>query len=159
MSERAARTSGPDHGLSQFYRLMQFTLRDILHHGVRYRKPPTGYTTRPGELGGAGSFCKQLESTKTTTSTDSSAKPRKLLSKLKNRDNCRIEKADLEKIEFYVDGKLKTWIAQVCRCCEENHLHLRRGLHQRTAFRSIPDASSHVKEVDCWCSGDRVCRF
>ncbi|MBN1534393.1 MAG: 4-vinyl reductase [Spirochaetes bacterium] len=135
------------------YRLMQFTLRDtmIRTYGVQ---ETDRLLYRSGELAGEQFFRHLVEET---------ADFQKFIDSLQHlfRDLgigiLRMEKADLEKLEFtiVVEEDLDCSGLPVCgeQVCTYDEGFL-AGLLSAFTARSF-----HVKEVDCWCSGERVCRF
>jgi uncharacterized protein len=135
------------------YRLMQFTLRDtiIQEFGV---EAADRLFYRAGELAG-----KELFRTVLTQKSSFSAFVQELqnvLSALKI-GILRVEKSNLETME------LTLTVAEDLDCsglpvCDETVCTYDEGflsglLHEFSGQKVV------VKEVDCWCSGDRVCRF
>lgn len=135
------------------YRLMQFTLRDVIIQEFDTETADRLYF-KAGELAGRelfrnvikqktdfGAFIKELQET---------------LAALKI-GILRVEKSDLDKLEFTLT------VAEDLDCsglpvCDEQICTYDEGfigglLHEFTGKKF------DVKEVDCWCSGDRVCRF
>ncbi len=135
------------------YRLMQFTLRDAI---IREFDAATADRIffKAGEQAGRelfkalitqktdfGAFIKELEN---------------LLATLKI-GILRIEKADLGKMEFTLT------VAEDLDCsglpvCNENICTYDEGFISGLLLE-FSGKRFDVKEVDCWCSGDRVCRF
>jgi predicted hydrocarbon binding protein len=135
------------------YRLMQFTLRDVLIQKLDAATAERIYY-EAGELAGRelfknliaertdfGAFVKELQ---------------ELLSTLKI-GILRVEKADMKKMEFTLT------VAEDLDCsglpiCGETVCTYDEGFISGllTAFSG---KKFEAKEVDCWCSGDRVCRF
>jgi hypothetical protein len=69
----------------------------------------------------------------------------------------RVEKADLEKLNFTLT------VAEDLDCsglpvCEETICTYDEGFISGL-LSEYTGRAFDVKEVDCWCSGDRVCRF
>ena len=135
------------------YRLMQFTLRDVLikrfdaetadrifyeagkHAGKEFYKE---LITQKGDFNG---FVVELQ---------------ELFKKLK-MNILRVEEADLEKMAFTLTlaedldcSGLPVSDETICKY-DEGFLS---GL-----FSEHTGKNFSAKEVDCWCSGDRVCRF
>lgn len=143
---------GPTMDVS-VYRLMQFTLRDIIitEFGIEaadriYRKA--------GELAGR-QFCKHLIN-KNNDFSEFIQETQELLSKLKI-GILRIEKANMEKLEFTLT------VAEDLDCsglpvCQETICTYDEGFIGGL-LSEYTGREFDVKEVDCWCSGDRVCRF
>jgi uncharacterized protein len=135
------------------YRLMQFTLRDaiIQEFGVA---AADRLFYRAGELAG-----RELFRTVITQKTDFAAFVQELkdaLSALKI-GILRIEKSDLEKMEFTLT------VAEDLDCsglpvCDETVCTYDEGFISGLLLE-FSGRKVEVKEVDCWCSGDRVCRF
>jgi hypothetical protein len=135
------------------YRLMQFTLRDVI---IREFDPQVAYRIyrQAGELAGR-QFFRQLV-TRKGDFPDFIRELQELLIALKI-GILRIEKADLEKSEFTltVAEDLDCSGLPVCgeTVCTYDEGFI-AGLLGEFAGRPF-----EVREVDCWCSGDRVCRF
>jgi uncharacterized protein len=135
------------------YRLMQFTLRDTLisAYGVR---ESDALLYRAGELAGRQFFSHLVEETKDFQKFIDSLQH--LLRDLKI-GILRMEKADMERLDFtiVVEEDLDCSGLPVCgeQICTYDEGFL-AGL-----FSSFTGRSFHVKEIDCWCSGERVCRF
>ncbi|MBF0606152.1 MAG: 4-vinyl reductase [Magnetococcales bacterium] len=135
------------------YRLMQFTLRDVI---IRNFSPEVADRLyfEAGELAGR-EFCKALLNKKSEFN-DFIKELQELLTKLKI-GILRVEKADLEKKEFTLT------VAEDLDCsglpivdetiCTYDEGFIGGLLYEYTGARFS------VREVDCWCSGDRVCRF
>jgi hypothetical protein len=135
------------------YRLMQFTLRDVIIQEFDAATADRLYY-RAGELAG-----RELFKAAITQKTDFGAFVRELedlLSKLKI-GILRIEKSDLEKMEFTLT------VAEDLDCsglpvCDETICTYDEGIISGLLLE-FSGKKFDVKEVDCWCSGDRVCRF
>ena len=135
------------------YRLMQFTLRDaiIQEFGVA---AADRLFYMAGELAGGELFKAVI-----TQKTDFSAfiqELKDILLKLKI-GILRIEKSDLEKMEFTLT------VAEDLDCsglpvCDEEVCTYDEGFISGLLLE-FSGRKVEVKEVDCWCSGDRVCRF
>lgn len=135
------------------YRLMQFTLRDVLirRYGVA-AADEVFYAA--GETAGK-QFYENLI-TKRDSFGDFVAQLQEVL-----RDRgigiLRIEKGDMENLTFTLTvaedldcSGLPTCGEQICTY-DEGFISGLLSAHTGRKFV--------VKEVDCWCSGDRVCRF
>ncbi len=135
------------------YRLMQFTLRDAI-----IKEFDTATAERifyaAGKQAGL-EFCRQLVNTENDF-TAFVQEVQDLLTKLKI-GILRIEKADIENMNFTLT------VAEDLDCsglpvsdetiCTYDEGFLAGLLLEYTG------KEFDVKEVDCWCSGDRVCRF
>ena len=135
------------------YRLMQFTLRDVL-----IKEFDTNIADRifyqAGEQAGRV-FCEEL-----ITQRDDFGKfvveLQELFKKLKI-GILRIEKSDLENMFFTLT------VAEDLDCsglpvCDETICTYDEGFISGL-LSEYTGRSFAVKEIDCWCSGDRVCRF
>ena len=135
------------------YRLLQYTLRDelIRQFGVeKGREVFVNAGRRAGE-----EFCKEI----LDTSLDFSQFVADLQEKLKDYliGIVRVEKADLDSLSFTLT------VAEDLDCsglpvsdetvCEYDEGFIAGILNTYTGKEFA------VKEVDCWASGDRVCRF
>ncbi len=135
------------------YRLMQFTLRDII---IQEFDPETADKLyfKAGKLAGQELF-KNLISARENFS-DFITELQELLLKLKI-GIMRVEKSDLEKLEFSLT------VAEDLDCsglpvCEETICTYDEGFISGL-LESFTGKKFAVKEVDCWCSGERMCRF
>jgi predicted hydrocarbon binding protein len=135
------------------YRLMQFTLRDIIIQEFDTATADRIYF-KAGELAG-----RELFKNAVTQKTDFGAfvkELQELLTALKI-GILRIESSDLEKMEFTLT------MAEDLDCsglpvCDETICTYDEGFISGL-LESFTGKKFEVKEVDCWCSGDRVCRF
>ena len=135
------------------YRLMQFTLRDVLirQHGVE-AADQAFYDA--GELAGKHFYENLI--TKRDTFGEFVAQLQDLLKEM-GIGILRIEKGDEEKLAFTLT------VAEDLDCsglpaCDEQICTYDEGFISGL-FSSHTGRQFSVKEVDCWCSGDRVCRF
>jgi uncharacterized protein len=135
------------------YRLLQYTLRDelIRQFGVeKGREVFQNAGHRAGE-----EFCKHV----LDTSLDFNGFIADLQETLKSHliGILKIEKADMDKLEFTltVDEDLDCSGLPVSdeTVCEYDEGFIAGILNAYTGREFI------VKEIDCWASGDRVCRF
>ena len=135
------------------YRLMQFTLRDVLirQYGVE-AADKVFYAA--GETAGRHFYENLI--TKRESFGDFVAELQEVL-KERGIGILRVEKGDLEKLTFTLTvaedldcSGLPTCGEQICTY-DEGFIS---GL-----FFAHTGKQFEVKEVDCWCSGDRVCRF
>jgi len=135
------------------YRLMQFTLRDtiIQEFGVEAAER---VCYKAGELAGRELFKNVI-----TQKSDFGAFIKELqdiLVALKI-GVLRVEKSDMEKMEFTLT------VAEDLDCSglpvsDETICTYDEGFISGLLF-GFSGKTFDVKEVDCWCSGDRVCRF
>jgi len=135
------------------YRLMQFTLRDVLIKEFDTETADRIFYNA-GELAGR-EFCKKMIN-KNNDFNGFIQETQELLSKLKI-GILRIEEADLENMNFTLTVEedldcsgLPVSDETICTY-DEGFLS---GLLLEYSGKKFD-----VKEVDCWCSGDRVCRF
>jgi len=135
------------------YRLMQFTLRDIIIQEFDTETAERIYF-RAGELAGRELFKNVI-----TQKTDFNAfitELKELLTTLKI-GILRVEKSDVQSMEFTLT------VAEDLDCsglpvCDETICTYDEGFISGL-FSEFSGKKFDVKEVDCWCSGDRVCRF
>ena len=135
------------------YRLMQFTLRDVVIQEFGTETADRLYF-KAGELAGREFFKNVI-----TQKTDFSAFIRELQEKLTalKIGILRIERSDLQKMEFTLT------VAEDLDCsglpvCDEQICTYDEGFISGLLYE-FSGKKFDVKEVDCWCSGDRVCRF
>ena len=135
------------------YRLMQFTLRDVLIKEFDTESADRIFY-QAGQHAGR-EFCKELI-TKNIDFNEFVVELQELLKKLKI-GILRIEKADLEKMAFTLtvaeDLDCSGLPASGETICTYDEGFLSGLLSEYTG------KNFRAKEVDCWCSGDRVCRF
>ncbi len=135
------------------YRLMQFTLRDVI-----IQKFDTETADRifykAGKLAG-----KELFKNLITQKTDFGAFIKELQDILATSKIgiLRVEKSDFAKMEFTLT------VAEDLDCsglpvCDENICTYDEGFISGLLLE-FSGKEFDVKEVDCWCSGERVCRF
>ncbi len=135
------------------YRLMQYTLRDVITKGYG-GSVANELLIEAGALAGS-EFCKNM----LDTGLPFAEFIAQLQSKLKdlNIGVLRIEKADTEKLEFTLTvsedldcSGLPVTGDAVCDY-DEGFIAGILGVYTGREF--------NVKEVDCWATGDRTCRF
>ena len=135
------------------YRLMQFTLRDILIREIGVERAEKIFY-EAGKRAGEELYKNVIR--KTDNFNDFIADVQKTLKEL-NIGILRVEDADLEKMTFtlVVAEDLDCSGLPVCseQICTYDEGFINGILSTYTGM------SFNVKEVDCWCSGDRVCRF
>jgi len=135
------------------YRLMQFTLRDTLIQQFGVAEADRIFY-ESGKTAGMH-FCKKL-----ITQRDSFSEfINQLQDILKSLGVglLRIEKADLDQLTFTMT------VAEDLDCsglpiCDEEICTYDEGFIAGI-LKEYTDREFIVKEIDCWCSGDRVCRF
>lgn len=135
------------------YRLMQYTLRDVLNRHLSVEKA-TEIFREAGELAGA-EFCRNALDSSLPFNEFIADLQAKLLS-LKI-GILRVEKSDLDKMEFVMT------VAEDLDCsglppadetvCEYDEGFI-AGLLEAYTGREFD-----AREVDCWASGERTCRF
>jgi hypothetical protein len=135
------------------YRLMQFTLRDVL---IKQCGVETADRIFYAAGGLAGKHFYENLITKRGSFGDFVAQLQDLLKDL-GVGILRIEKGDVEKLTFTLTvaedldcSGLPVCGEQICTY-DEGFIAGLLSAHTGRTFA--------VKEVDCWCSGDRVCRF
>lgn len=135
------------------YRLMQFTLRDVL---IQKYDPQTAERIyyEAGELAGRQLFRNLIQQ-----KTDFGAFVKELQDLLTSLKIgiLRVEKSDTAKMEFTLT------VAEDLDCsglpvCGETVCTYDEGFISGL-LGEFSGRQFDVKEVDCWCSGDRVCRF
>jgi len=131
------------------YRLMQFTLRDVLN-----AETADQIFYEAGKHAGK-EFCKELITQKNDFDKFV-VELQELLKKLKI-GILRIEQADLEKMIFTLtvaeDLDCSGLPASGETICTYDEGFISGLLSEYTG------KNFSAKEIDCWCSGDRVCRF
>jgi predicted hydrocarbon binding protein len=135
------------------YRLMQYTLRDILIKDFDTRTADRIFY-EAGEMA-ARAFYNNLV-TKKDSFNAFIEDLQELLKKLKI-GILRVEKSDLEKMTFTLT------LAEDLDCsglpvCDETICTYDEGFISGL-LSAHTGGNFLVKEIDCWCSGDRVCRF
>jgi uncharacterized protein len=135
------------------YRLMQFTLRDVIIQEYDVETAEKIFY-KAGELAGRELFKNLI-----TQKTDFGAFVKELQDILVSLKIgiLRIEKSDIEKMEFTLAvaedldcSGLPVSDETICTY-DEGFIN---GLLSEFSGKNFD-----VKEIDCWCSGDRVCRF
>jgi uncharacterized protein len=135
------------------YRLMQFTLRDILIQDYGAETADRIFY-RAGEI--AGKHLYENLVTKRDSFSDFVAQLQDVLKQLKI-GILRVEKGDVENLTFTLT------VTEDLDCsglpaCDEHICMYDEGFINGLLLAHTGQEFS-VKEVDCWCSGDRVCRF
>ncbi|MDP8285447.1 MAG: V4R domain-containing protein [Candidatus Electryonea clarkiae] len=135
------------------YRLMQFTLRDVL---IKQFDTETANRIFYDAGQHAGKmFCQELIN-KENNFNDFVAELQDKLKEL-NIGILRVEQADLDAMNFTLT------VAEDLDCsgipvCDEQICTYDEGFINGLLLEYTGE-NFDVKEVDCWCSGDRVCRF
>jgi len=135
------------------YRLMQFTLRDVL---IKQFDTETANRIFYDAGQHAGKmFCQELIN-KENNFNDFVAELQDKLKEL-NIGVLRVEQADLDAMNFTLT------VAEDLDCsgipvCDEQICTYDEGFINGLLLE-YTGKDFDVKEVDCWCSGDRVCRF
>jgi predicted hydrocarbon binding protein len=137
----------------EIYRLMQFTLRDVLEkqfgaekadalfREAGYLAGKEFYTHMLGDSADFGDFAKKLQ---------------QIFRQMQIGILC-IEKADL------VEGKFILTIAEDLDCSGLPEKDYEICVYDEGFIAALLESFSgqkfKVKEIDCWCTGDRTCRF
>ena len=135
------------------YRLMQFTLRDVLIKEFDVETTDKIFYEAGRHAG--KEFCKELI-TQRDDFNEFVVELQELLKKLKI-GILRIEKSDFEKMNFILT------IAEDLDCSglpvsDETICKYDEGFISGL-FSEYTGKRFNAAEVDCWCSGDRVCRY
>lgn len=135
------------------YRLMQFTLRDILIAEYGPEKTDEIFY-KAGEQAGKEFFKNVIKERDDFDRFITELQQKLEILKI---GILRVEKSDLKNLNFTLA------IAEDLDCsglpmCDEVICTYDEGFIQGL-LHSFTGQSFKVKEVDCWCSGDRVCRF
>ena len=135
------------------YRLMQFTLRDVLIKQYSVEEADSIFYAA-GETAGRHFYENLI--TKRDSFGDFIAELQEVL-KDRGIGILRVEKGDLEKLAFTLTVAEDLDCSGLPMCgeqiCTYDEGFISGVLSAHTGERFL------VKEVDCWCSGDRVCRF
>jgi uncharacterized protein len=135
------------------YRLMQFTLRDILIQDYGTEAADRIFY-RAGETAGKHFYENLI--TKKDSFSDFVAELQDIM-KQQKIGILRVEKGDVDNLTFTLT------VAEDLDCsglpaCDEQICTYDEGFISGL-FAAHTGKKFSVKEVDCWCSGDRVCRF
>jgi predicted hydrocarbon binding protein len=143
---------GPNTRL-EVYRLMQFTFRDILEQHLGADKTDQIFY-EAGKMAGV-QFYKNVLS----NFTDFNAFVKDLQETLRDMGIgvLRVEEADLEK------GSLVLTVSEDLDCSGLPELGYEICIYDEGFIAGLLESFTsnpfEVKEVDCWCTGDRTCRF
>ncbi len=143
---------GPNTRL-EVYRLMQFTFRDIIEQHVGTEQTDRIFY-EAGYLAGTELYRHVLAGVK---SFDDFVKKLQDTMRDLNIGVMRIEKADLEAGSFLLT------VSEDLDCSGLPELDFEICTYDEgliaALLESFTGARFKVKEVDCWCTGDRTCRF
>ena len=137
----------------EVYRLMLFTFRDILEQHLGTEKTDQIFY-EAGELSGKEFYANIL-----TPTTDLGEFVRELQQVLKDMGIgiLRLEQADVEAGEFVLT------VSEDLDCSGLPELDHEVCVYDEGFIAALLESFSgvkfKVKEVDCWCTGDRTCRF
>ncbi len=137
----------------EVYRLMQFCFRDVIERHVGTEKTDQIFY-EAGALAG-----KEFYEHMITPTSDLNEFVRQLQQVLKDLaiGILRIERADMEK------GELVLTISEDLDCSGLPELDFETCVYDEGFIASLLESHSgtpfKVREIDCWCTGDRTCRF
>jgi hypothetical protein len=137
----------------EVYRLLQFAFRDVIEQHVGTEETDKIFY-EAGALAG-----KELYAHMLTPTTDLNEFVKQLQGVLKELGIgiLRVEKADLEKGEFVIT------VSEDLDCSGLPELDYEICVYDEGFISALLECFSgvkfRVKEVDCWCTGDRTCRF
>mgnify|MGYP002725878637 CR=1 FL=1 len=135
------------------YRLMQFTLRDIIIKEFDVKTADKIFYLA-GKKAGQELYRNKI--TKKENLNEFIAELQDVLKEL-SIGILRIEKAEIDKLHFTLTVSEDLDCSGLPLCNEEICVYdegfINGLLSEHTGVEFI------VKEIDCWCSGDRVCRF
>ncbi|PRR83687.1 V4R domain-containing protein [Clostridium vincentii] len=137
----------------EIYRLMQFTFRDVIEQSLGSDKTDKIFFDA-GKLAGK-EFYKHM--IKPTQDLNDFIKQLQFVLKDLGIGILRIEQADMDK------GELVLTVSEDLDCSGLPELEYEICTYDEGFISAILESFSgmkfHVKEVDCWCTGDRTCRF
>ena len=135
------------------YRLLQFTFRDVIEQHVGTEKTDKIFY-EAGVLAGKEFYAHML--TPTTDLNDFIRELQKILKEL-GIGILRVEKADMEKKEIILT------LSEDLDCSGLPELDYEICTYDEGFIAALLESFSGikfiVKEIDCWCTGDRTCRF
>jgi predicted hydrocarbon binding protein len=137
----------------EVYRLMKFTFRDVIEQYVGTEKTDQIFYDA-GKLAGKEFYANML-----TPSKDYNEFIRQLQKVLEELGIgiLRVEKIDIE------NGELILTVSEDLDCSGLPELDFEICTYDEGFISSLLECFSgvpfHVKEIDCWCTGDRTCRF
>lgn len=137
----------------EVYRLMQFTFRDVIEQSVGAEKTDQIFYAA-GELAGKAFYANILTPTKDLN--EFVAQLQGVLRDL-GIGILRVEKADMEK------GELLLTVSEDLDCSGLPERDFTICTYDEGFIAALLECFSgvkfKVKEIDCWCTGDRTCRF
>jgi len=137
----------------EVYRLMQFTFRDVMEQQVGIEKTDIIFH-EAGRLAGREFYANMLTPTKGFNEFLSQLQ--RVLEEL-GIGILRVEKTDLE------NGELVLTVSEDLDCSGLPELDFEICTYDEGFISSLLECffgvPFHVKEIDCWCTGDRTCRF
>ncbi|HEY8910143.1 MAG TPA: V4R domain-containing protein [Desulfosporosinus sp.] len=137
----------------EVYRLMQFTFRDVMEQHIGTEKTDKIFF-EAGKLAGKEFYTNML-----TPTTDFNEFLRQLQRALEELGIgiLRVEKTDIE------HGELVLTVSEDLDCSGLPELDFEICTYDEGFISSLLECffgvPFHVKEIDCWCTGDRSCRF
>jgi predicted hydrocarbon binding protein len=137
----------------EVYRLLQFTFRDVIEQHVGTEVTDKIFY-EAGSLAGKEFYDHML-----TPTSDLNEFLRELIEVIKEVGIgiLRVEKADMEK------GELTITVSEDLDCSGLPELDYEICTYDEGFISALLECFSGikfiVKEVDCWCTGDRTCRF
>jgi len=137
----------------EVYRLLQFAFRDVIEQHVGTEETDKIFH-EAGALAGREFYANIL-----TPTTDLNEFVRQLQEVLKDLGIgiLRVEKADMEK------GEIVLTVSEDLDCSGLPELDYEICSYDEGFISSLLECFSGikftVKEIDCWCTGDRTCRF
>lgn len=152
------KTGRPNLGLTVpvfAYRLMQYTMRDTMIAELGVEKT-NEIIIKSGKLAGA-SFCQNMLNIDNNMDFNEFVSQLQAVLKEQSIGILRIEKADLDNMKFTLtieedlDCSGLPFTDEVVCQYDEGFI---AGIME--TYTGHP---YHAKEVDCWASGDRICRF
>lgn len=137
----------------ELYRLMQFTFRDVLEQKFGLEKTDQVFY-ESGKLAGGEFYKKYFSNIKGINEFLKSLQ--KILTEM-GMGILRIEEADFEKCEFILT------VSEDLDCSGLPELGYEICSYDEGfisgIFESFTGKPFKVKEIDCWCTGGRTCRF
>ncbi len=137
----------------EVYRLMQFCFRDVMEQQLGTEKTDQLFY-EAGKLAGT-EFYRQLLGT--TSDFSEFVKQLQQIFREMGIGVLRIEKADLEKGSFVLT------VSEDLDCSGLPELDYEICIYDEGFIAALMESFTgkqfKVKEIDCWCTGDRTCRF